>query len=132
MLMVGKKFSHENQYFSKLQKFSPTKKTHCTVSALLCIEVFGKLICACHAQFGMHCLWSITCTVHFFYEVLNKREITKVHIVLSLTFFLSSLHLLPPPHQTFIPFRFILFSLFPVSPSPSCPCPFLSLAYRVI
>ena len=50
-------------------------------------------------QFRMHCLWALLVLCISFYEVLNKREITKVHIVSSLPLFLSSLHLLPTKHS---------------------------------
>ena len=50
-------------------------------------------------QFRMHCLGALLVLCISFYEVLNKREITKVHIVSSLPLFLSSLHLLPTKHS---------------------------------
>ena len=131
MLMVSKTFSNENLYSSKLQKFSTTKKTHFT--ALLWIEVFGKV--NMYMYIGMHCLWGITCTVHFFlYEVLNKKEITKVQINPHHSTF-SSLSVPSTSSLNTFNYHSFLFSPFPVSLSlflPSCPCPFLSLGYRVI
>ena len=136
MLMVSKNFSHENSILASFKSFLPQRKP--TIRYLL---FYGY---KCLVSWCVHAMHNLACIVHgallvlciSFYEVLNKKEITKVHITIPL--FFPSLYLRPLP---FLPLTVIPICFIPSIPSffhcflsllPSCPCPFLSLGHRVI